>query len=211
MMIGSTVSVSASQTSIKQDEWQAIYDGYNIDSQQHGRNIAINSNYSVLLNAYTDGEPGIGTRLTTWKKVMDDRNQRWHFYYLDGPKYFLVPDSNRNVFVNVYRTSTSSTAELIARMDSYAGNYYEDAVMNQIVNNGRISLKVDARSGPAGTYNERYLKVSSTQTPVSDGNGTSYYCSFSPGISDPANYFYDTGSEINSIRPTLKTINELYK
>lgn len=152
----------------------------------HGFKIYTNSSKTVSLNRYTSTSPSVGTRITTWKNDPSDNTQKWLLYTTGqtGSKFFIVPYLDYDLFIEVYRTSSSSSADLIARLGSYQGNYYEDGYIS-----GRIVstvndlfgeyLSLPARTTNGTTFPTRQLKISSSSTPVSDGNGTNKYCTWS--------------------------------
>lgn len=152
----------------------------------HGFIIAFDPQKNVVLNQYTSGTPVNGTRVSSWKYEEYDTTQEWFKYRTTSSSsspFFLVPSRNTDTFLEIYRTSSSSTADLVARIGSYQNNYYEDGhitlVNGDSINYGKFNLP--PRVGSNGvTYNARQLKRSSTATPVLDGNNSSYYCVWSP-------------------------------
>ena len=159
----------------------------------HGFKIYTNSSKSACLNQYTSGSPVVGTRVSTWKNETTENTQKWLLYTTGqtGSKFFIVPYLDYDLFIEVYRTSSSSSADLIARIGSYQSNYYEDGYINsRTVNtvNDLIGeyLSLPARTTNGTTFPTRQLKISSSSTPVSDGNETSKYCTWSSS----GNIFY---------------------
>ena len=159
----------------------------------HGFKIYTNTNKTVCLNQYTSGNPVVGTRVSTWKNETTESTQKWYLFTTGQPqnKFFIVPILNKNVFIEVYRTSSSASADLIARLGSYQDNFYEDCYIYGIMTgsyNGMVGeyMSLSTRTTNGTTFPTRQLKISSSSTPVSDGNGTSKYCTWSSS----GNIFY---------------------
>ena len=169
----------------------------------HGIHLYLDDEHQISLNQYTSGSPVNGTAITTWHTNADE-TQLWEFrqVYLPGigGVVLILPNSNRNVAVNVVRASTSTS--LTANLYPQIGNYYNDTVFDlKLIKSGGVSIaeswnkfeiSAPARTTNGVTYPKLYLHMSSLATPVADGYGTSKYVKFET-VSSPIIMPYATG------------------
>lgn len=141
----------------------------------HAWVYSFDSNRSTVLNQYTSGIPQAGTKVSSWKYISGDKSQQWRHYYTFDGKYFISPVNNKNLFLEIYRVSSTSS-ELQARCNSYINNYYEDgeATLTNVAGGGH-KVMLQGRTTNGAYYPPKYLAMGSVSTPVSDGNGTSKY------------------------------------
>lgn len=133
----------------------------------HGYVLALDSSLKTLLNQYssTDKTPS-GAYLTTWKNT-GHSSQGWLRKVSSNGDLAFVCSNNVDVAININRSNYSR-----ANVYNLAGNYYSDVALKIGYVGTHITLSVGAR----GSYPAASLHVSTTATPASDGNGTSFYC-----------------------------------